>query len=176
VPPLNADTQFGPTDDANEVLHLNRFHDTPWCPIEVRCCRDLMAAISPGLVMDLHEHSGEDYWMSARHQRTAEDEEWEVKISTAVAAAVEATGAVLHDGSDGYASSAHFESLGSGVFWLNASVRGQGLNLADFGAAKYGPAFTVETGMKNSMASRVALQKLTVQTAVDVFEQRHSEL
>ena len=40
---------------------------------------------------------------------------------------------------------------------------------ADFGAAMYGPAFTVETGMKNPMADRVALQKLTVQTAVDVF-------
>ena len=29
-------TQFGPTDAANEVLHLNRFHDTAWCPVEVR--------------------------------------------------------------------------------------------------------------------------------------------
>ena len=61
------------------------------------------------------------------------------------------------------------------MFWLDASVRGEGLNLADFGAAVYGPAFTVETGMKNPMSSRVALQKLTVQTAVDVFEQRYSE-
>ena len=29
-------TQFGPTDAASEVLHLNRFHDTAWCPVEVR--------------------------------------------------------------------------------------------------------------------------------------------
>ena len=55
-----------------------------------------------------------------------------------------------------------------------AAKRGEGLNLADFGAAMYGPAFTVETGMKNPMADRVALQKLTVQTAVDVFERRHA--
>ena len=57
---------------------------------------------------------------------------------------------------------------------LVAAKRGEGLNLADFGAAMYGPAFTVETGMKNPMADRVALQKLTVQTAVDVFERRHA--
>ena len=140
----------------------------------MRCCRELMAVIKPGLVMDLHEHEGEDYWMSARHQQTEEDEAWEVKISAAVADAVSATGTALHDGAEGYAASAHFEELGPGVFWLRADVRGQGLNLADFGAEKYGPAFTVETGMKNSMAGRVAMQKLTVQTAVDVFEQRYA--
>ena len=44
-------TQFGPTDADNEVLHLNRFHDTPFCPVEVRCCRELLAEITPGLVM-----------------------------------------------------------------------------------------------------------------------------
>ncbi len=167
-------TQFGPTDSDNEVLHLNRFHDTAWCPIEVRCCRDLMAAIKPGLVMDLHEHGGEDYWMSARHQRTEEDESWEIKISTAVANAVAETGTTLHDGAEGYAASEHFEELGPGVFWLNADVRGQGLNLADFGAAHYGPAFTVETGLKGPLADRVAMQKLTVHTAVSVFEQRYA--
>ena len=62
---------------------------------------------------------------------------------------------------------------GPGVFWLNADVRGEGLNLADFGAAEYGPSFTVETGMMNPLADRVAMQKLTVQTAVDVFEERY---
>ena len=36
-----------------------------------------------------------------------------MKISGAVATAVEATGTALHDGAEGYASSAHFESLGA---------------------------------------------------------------
>jgi hypothetical protein len=74
-----------------------------------------MAAIRPGLVLDLHEHDGEDYWMSARHQRTEADEAWELKIAGAVAAAVAATGTALHGGEEGYASSAHFEPLGPGV-------------------------------------------------------------
>ena len=72
------------------------------------------------------------------------------------------------------AASSHFEALGPGVFWLNASVRGEGLNLADFGAAQYGPAFTVETGLIGDFAARVAMQKLTVQTAVKVFEERYA--
>lgn len=167
-------TQFGGTDQANEVLHLNRFHDTAWCPVEVRCCRELMAAIKPGLVMDLHEHEGDDYWMSARHQKTGEGEAWEIKIAAAVAGAVSATGTALHGGDEGYAASAHFDLLGPGVFWLNADVRGEGLNLADYGADQNSLAFSVETGMKNPMADRVAMQKLTVQTAVNIFEQRYA--
>ncbi|MYF72822.1 MAG: hypothetical protein F4175_05385 [Gemmatimonadetes bacterium] len=38
-----------------EVLHINRFHDTAWSPVEPRCTRNLMAKIQPGLTLDLHE-------------------------------------------------------------------------------------------------------------------------
>ena len=64
-------------DPAGEVLHLNRFHDTSWAPVESRCTRDLMAAIQPGLTLDLHEHGGDFFWFSARHQRTPSDQQWE---------------------------------------------------------------------------------------------------
>ena len=37
---------------AGEILHINRFHDTPWAPVEVRCTRRLMAEIQPGLTLD----------------------------------------------------------------------------------------------------------------------------
>ena len=99
-----------------------------------------------------------------------------MRIAKAVAQTVAATGTPLVDPDDpeGYAASSHFEALGPGVFWLNASVRGEGLNLADFGAAQYGPAFTVETGLIGDFAARVAMQKLTVQTAVKVFEERYA--
>ena len=33
-----------------------------------------------------------------------------------------------------------------GVLWLIAAERGEGLNLADYGADRYGPSFTIETG------------------------------
>ena len=55
----------------------------------------------------------------------------------------------------------------------DAGHRGEGLNLADFGADQYGPAFTVETGMFLPFASRVRTAKLVVQTLLDVFAARH---
>eukprot|EP01045_Picozoa_sp_COSAG04_P021533 COSAG04_NODE_2327_length_4330_cov_13.235405_4_plen_69_part_00 len=39
-----------------EILHINRYHDTPWAPVEVDCARRIMAEVSPRLVIDLHEH------------------------------------------------------------------------------------------------------------------------
>ena len=56
---------------------------------------------------------------------------------------------------------------------LFAKERGEGLNLADFGAAKYGPAFTIETTTKRPYDDRVKTSMLAVQTAVRVFEEQH---
>jgi hypothetical protein len=80
---------------AGEVLHLNRFHDTPWAPVEPRCTRDLMAAIQPGLTLDLHEHGGDFFWFSARHQRTPSDQQWEEVMASEMIAAVAASDAAL---------------------------------------------------------------------------------
>ena len=62
-----------------------------------------------------------------------------------------------------------------GVFWLIAQERGEGLNLADFAASEYGPAFTIETGMQNGYQDRVNTSVLAAQTAIDVFEQRYAQ-
>ena len=52
-------TQFGPNAASpEEILHINRYHDTPWAPVEVDCARRIMAEVSPRLVIDLHEHDG----------------------------------------------------------------------------------------------------------------------
>ena len=53
-----------------EVLHLNRFYDTAWAHVEVRCARRSMAEIKPGISFDLHESQlmGDGSWQSARHQ------------------------------------------------------------------------------------------------------------
>ena len=48
------------------------------------------------------------------------------------------------------------------------------MNLADFGADRYGMSFTVETGMFLPFASRVATSKLVVQTLLDVFALRYA--
>ena len=46
----------------------------------------------------------------------------------------------------GYAPGPFFEKGERGVLWLIATERGEGLNLADYGADRYGPSFTIETG------------------------------
>jgi hypothetical protein len=155
-----------------EILHLNRFHDTRWAPAEVRCLRNLMAEVRPALTFDLHEHDhGPFHWMSARKQRTEDDEIWERRMATEAARAVAAGGSELAP--DSYSPGSFFEKLERGVFWLDAGKRGEGLNLVDFAAKQYGPGFTIETGMQCSFEERVQQQLLILQTAVGVFEQRY---
>jgi hypothetical protein len=155
-----------------EVLHLNRFHDTAWAPIEVRCARRLMAEIQPGLTLDLHEYGGDAFWFSTRRQRTEEDEAWENRMAREAIQAVARSGARL--AAESYSPGASFTRLERGVYWLDPTRRGEGLNLVDFAASKYGPGFTVETGMRQPFEQRVRMSLLTVQTAVKVFEERYA--
>ncbi|MCE9604719.1 MAG: hypothetical protein K8U03_07420 [Planctomycetia bacterium] len=156
-----------------EILHLNRFHDTRWAPAEVRCLRNLMAEVRPALTFDLHEHDhGPFFWMSARKQRTEDDEIWERRMAGEAARVVKASGSELAP--EKYSPGSFFEKLEPGVFWLDAQKRGEGLNLIDFAARRYGPGFTIETGMQCPFEERVRQHLLVVQTAVDLFEQRHA--
>jgi len=160
------------TPDA-EVLHLNRFHDTPWAPVEARCARRLMAEIQPGLTFDLHEHGGNFFWFSARHQRNDEDELLEQRMAREAIRAVAASGTRLAP--EKYRPGGFFSKMERGVFMLDAKQRGEGLNMIDFAARKHGPGFTVETGMRgSSFQNRVKASMLTVQTAVRVFEEHHA--
>ncbi len=154
-----------------EVLHLNRFHDTLWAPAEVQAIRKVLADVQPGLTFDLHEHErGGFFWMSARRQRTEQDEIWERRMAHAAIAAVAAGGAEL--AADAYSPGDFFERLERGVYWLDPSKRGEGLNFADFASAKYGPSFTIESGMKGPFEQRVRQHLTVVQTAVSIFEER----
>ncbi|MDA0836903.1 MAG: hypothetical protein O3B01_12795 [Planctomycetota bacterium] len=154
-----------------EVLHINRFHDTEWGPVESQCVRNLMAEIHPGLTLDLHEYDGDRFWLSARSQRTREDDEWEEKIARATVGAALEAGASLPD--NDYLPDTFFTKLENGAYRLNAGIRGEGLNLTDFAAEKYGLAFTIETGMKCSFEHRVKISTLAAKTAVKLFEERH---
>ena len=154
-----------------EVLHLNRFHDTVWAPVEVRCTRRLMAEINPGISFDLHESQllGDCFWLSARHQPNEHREALEQRVARATIQAIVDSGATLS--SDDYATSPWFTSSDKGVYWLDANVRGEGLNLADYAARHYGLAFGTEMGMYGTFKQRFSLAMLTVQTAVRVFEE-----
>jgi len=161
-----------------EVLHINRFHDTEWAPIESRCARDLLAEVSPGITFDIHESQlmGDKYWLSARHKRNEEDEAWEQKIAHAVIQTIAESGATLADDIDVLGvpiEETWFTRTEKGVYWLDAGVRGEGLNFADFVACNYGLSFGTEMGMYGTFEGRVSLGMLTVQSAVSVFEERY---
>ena len=135
-----------------------------------RCVRRLMAETRPGLVLDLHEYDGDGFWMSARHQHSPDDEAYEQLIAAAVSDLMAALGTPLHDTSE---MGEHFEEAESkGVVWLSPGKRGEGMNLADFAAAEYGQAFTLETGMRQRFGRRVELHKKAAQTAVRAWEER----
>ncbi|MFH1566406.1 MAG: hypothetical protein ABIL09_00285, partial [Gemmatimonadota bacterium] len=156
-----------------EVLHLNRFHDTAWAPVEPRVTVELMARIRPGISFDIHEsqYQGDRYWLSARRQMDAEGEAWERKAARATIQAVADAGA--HLAGDGDMPSGWFDRSEQAVFWLDATRRGEGLNLMDFASRHYGMAFGTEMGMYGTFEHRVKLGILTVQTAVSVFEARY---
>ena len=161
-----------------EVLHLNRFHDTAWAPVEPRCTRQLMEVIQPGISFDIHESQlmGDKYWLSARHQRDEENQKWEEKAARATIQAIADCGATLAEDRDVLGvpiEETWFTKSEKGVYWMDANVRGEGLNLMDYASRFYGMAFGTEMGMFGSFTHRVKLGMVTVQSAVQVFEERY---
>ena len=156
-----------------EVLHINRFHDTAWAPVEPRVTCQLLAEIKPGISFDLHESQLMDdrYWLSARKQMDDESQRWEEQAARSTIQAIADSGATLAHDDD--APSQWFTRSEQAVFWLDATRRGEGLNLMDFASRRYGMAFGTEMGMYGSFAHRVELALTTVRTAVGVFEERY---
>lgn len=153
-----------------EILHINRFHDTAWAPVEPRVTRQLLADIRPGISFDLHESAGMDdrFWLSARKLPDPANQALEAKAATATIQAIAASGATLANEED--APSKWFDMSEQAVFWLDATRRGEGFNLMDFCSREYGLAFGTEMGMYGSFEGRVDMALTTVRTAVSVFE------
>ncbi len=113
----------------------------------------------------------ERYWLSARNLADPEGQEWEEKAAKATIQAIADSGATLANDDD--APSQWFTKSETAVFWLDATKRGEGVNLMDFCSREYGMAFGTEMGMYGTFENRVKLGMLTVQTAVSVFEERY---
>tara|TARA_B100000686_G_C16791470_1_gene979021 strand:+ start:2239 stop:3309 length:1071 start_codon:yes stop_codon:yes gene_type:complete len=157
-----------------DILHLNRFHDTAWAPVESRVTRNLMTAVDPGISFDLHESAQMDdrFWLSARKQMDAENQRWEERAAHETIQAIADFGATLANTQD--APSQWFTETEQAVFWLDATKRGEGLNLMDYASRRHGMAFGTEMGMYGSFEQRVELALITVRTAVAVFEERYA--
>ena len=156
-----------------EILHINRFHDTAWAPVEPRVTRSLLRKIKPGISFDLHESAGMDdrYWLSARKLPEPDAHIWEEKAATAIISAIAASGATLATEED--APSKWFDMSEQAVFWLDATRRGEGFNLMDYCSREYGMAFGTEMGMFGTFDGRVDMALITVRSAVSVFEERY---
>lgn len=162
-----------------EILHLNRFHDTSWAPLEPRVTCRLMRRIQPGISFDLHESQlmEDRYWLSARHQADVTNQVWEERVAAATMREIVAAGGILAEDLDVLGGvpleETWFTRSEKAVYWLDANVRGEGLNLMDFASRMYGLAFGTEMGMYGSFEHRVKLGMVTVQAAVAEFEQRY---
>ena len=156
-----------------EILHINRFHDTAWAPVEPRVTRLLLDELRPGISFDLHESAGmgDHFWLSARKQPDPESQTWEEKAATATIRAIAASGATLATVEE--APSKWFDMSEQAVFWLDATRRGEGFNLMDYCSRSYGLAFGTEMGMFGTFEGRVDMALTTVRTAVSVFEERY---
>jgi len=116
------------------------------------------------------------FWLSARHQADAENQRWEEKAASAIVEAIAASGAPIAEDIDVQGvplDQTWFRRSERGVYWLDASIRGEGLNLMDFASRHYGLAFGTEMGMYGSFEHRVNLAKMTVQNAVLIFAERY---
>ena len=162
-----------------EVLHLNRFFERPEVIEEVRYVREVLDHVETGLHLDLHESSaGERFWLPSWKPENL-PEELAVRIAKAMTGAVKAHGftpatledLISPDEKDAWKRRqwGYFTDGGDGDLWVNADIRGEGLNFSDY-ARRYGFAFGSETAMRNPLAQRVDQMVWMVQAAVEELD------
>jgi hypothetical protein len=181
-----------------ELLHLNRFFDREWAPVETRTVRSLMERVDPGLVVDLHENSEQDdrYHVSLRPTPSGVDFGEEERIAARMVKAVSALGVPIATDADIFgdtldvvgrtaevdrsrnSSDRFYSRSGTGAYCVDPNVTspprsGEGFNAVDLAAEQYGFAFTTETGMHGSFEERVEAAVVSVVTAVEAFGELH---
>lgn len=160
---------------SGENLHLNRFIGSRWAPPESSAVRELADAVEPGLFVDLHEYSGDGYWVSTRPKTDRAVERREREIGQAVTETVtKAGGSLLPLGEyiDEDPDDHFFTELTTGLWDLDYRSRGEGFNATDYVAEHYGLAFTNETGMYRPFDERVEMAVQSVTRAVAEFERQ----
>jgi hypothetical protein len=171
------------------LLHLNRFFETPWAPVEVECTRQVMADIEPALSFDLHETQLiEDRFYFGVNQHGA-DEKWERELGRAIQTATAEAGAefatkadvarvkniTVADPDDRPPERPEgVELLKQGCYlYPNPSAGAEGLNATHLEAKRYGPSIGTETGMWGVFEDRVEILLTAVEAGVQELEARH---
>lgn len=171
------------------LLHLNRFFDTPWAPVEVECTRRVMAEIEPALSFDLHETQLiEDRFYFGINQHGA-DEDWERELGQMICAATVEAGAKFASDADvarvGNITVADpddspserpegVELLQEGCYlYPDPSAGAEGLNATHLEARGYGPSIGTETGMWGAFENRVEILSTVVESGVAALETQY---
>ena len=172
-----------------QLLHLNRFFDTPWAPVEVECTRQVMANIEPALSFDLHETQLiEDRFYFGVNQHGA-DEEWERKLGRAIQTSTAEAGAEFATEADVARVSnitvadpddrpperpEGVKLLEEGCYlYPDPSAGAEGLNATHLEARDHGPSIGTETGMWGAFEDRVEILLTVVEAGVEALEAHH---
>lgn len=169
-----------------QVLHLNRFFDAGWAPVESRCLREFMDDLQPGITFDLHETQ----LIEDRYFVVSYPTERTVDPGTADRIAREITGTVRDAGAefatdddvrrmsrittsnpDEADESDLIDRIAPGAYRAgDPARRDEGLNATDLAARSYGLAYGTETGMWASFADRTDWLTATVHVGLSAFE------
>lgn len=141
-----------------EVIDLNRAFDHTDAPLEVRCVRDLIHRLQPGLTIDLHEGQGDKFYLFV----SALDNPLTQRVADAMLQAATAAGAELYMLSDlsrrvDAATISRLRETSPGLIMGNTHSDLQGSSLGTY-ALRYGAALTTETGRWTSLRRRVDWQ------------------
>jgi len=155
------------------MADLNRQFSFAYPPTEVSCMRDLVDSLRPGLILDLHEGFGSQFYAFAD---LGEEPDEAVEIGSAI------LGSVL-DGENHLYRLSHlvtvFPEIGErltepvpGLMVGAIEDPGQGASFGTY-CHRYGPCFTLESGMYKPLAARVEQIVAGSTAAISTFEKRY---
>jgi hypothetical protein len=185
---------------SGDLLHLNRFFDRRWAPIETQCVRTLMAEVEPDLVSDLDESSRQEdrYHVSMRPPQSGVNQDEEEQIGRQIVATVCDSGVPIatdkdvlggsmdvvgrsdsgdDEGEQGSSDPFYSRSV-TGAYWVDPHLtspprNGEGRNAVDFAADEFGFAFTTEMGIMGRFEDRVEAAVVSVEAGIEAFDRIH---
>lgn len=169
-------TYTGFVSPEGKTLSLSQFFDRDDAPPEVRCLKELVDAVKPGITFDCHEDGGHAFYLPAR--RKPDEPERSERIVRAMRDAVEAGGYPLADFAGFAAKAAHYRPFWPpyhqptdkpGLFWTDGLKRGIGYILVDY-VLRYGFAMPTETGWEAPLADRADCHVRAVLAGIEEFE------
>jgi len=173
-----------------QVLHLNRYFDTPWAPPETRVVRDLLTRVEPGLFFDVHETQLTDdrFHLGIRHQQVLSDQAIQKRIGNAIVETVRGRGVPLATDKDIFSNLAAivsqdpeqgqsgnvYQRVSDGLYKVDQSQKEEGLNATEFATNLGSLSYVTETGMHDTFENRVETAIAAITTGIDEYEQLHN--